>query len=58
MNRYTVNFICKDSNGGSVARSEEIVWIEVNEAIEMIKLKWLNWDVKIIWAGIRLTDDP
>ncbi|MGZ8224788.1 MAG: hypothetical protein ACXW0H_07450 [Methylobacter sp.] len=57
MNRYTVNFICTDSNGVNVTRSEEISWIEINEAIEMVKLKWLSWDIKILWAGIRLTDN-
>jgi len=56
MNRYTVNFICKDKDGRNVIRSEEFFWNGVDEVIEMVKLKWGDWDVEIIWAGIRLTD--
>lgn len=56
MNRVTVNFICSDKNGRDVVRSEEVVWIGVDEVVEIVKKKWANWDVKILWAGIRLTD--
>lgn len=56
MNRYTVNFICRDKNGHDVIRSEEFFWSRVDEVIEMVKLEWAGWDVEILWAGIRLND--
>jgi len=56
MNRYTVNFSCVYKDGRNLVRSEEIVWIGLDEAVEMVKRKWGRWNVKILWAGIRLTD--
>ncbi len=57
MNKYTVNFRCKNKNGQNVVRSEEFFWIGINEVIEIIKLEWIGWDIEIIWAGIRPTND-
>jgi hypothetical protein len=37
MNRYTVNFICKDNEGHNIVRSEELVREEVDEAIELVR---------------------
>lgn len=56
MNRYTVNFICKNNDGANVVRSEEFFLNGVEEVIDMVKRKWVKWDVTILWAGIRLTD--
>lgn len=56
MNRYTVNFICKDKDDRNAVRSEEFFWNRVDEVVEMVKLKWISWDIEIIWAGIRRTD--
>jgi hypothetical protein len=57
MNRYTVNFICKDNKGHNIVRSEELVREEVDEAIELVRKEWPSWDVDILWAGIRPTDN-
>ncbi len=56
MNRYTVNFICKDKQGHNVVRSEEMLKNGLEEVIEIIKRKWASWEIEIIWAGIRLND--
>lgn len=56
MNTYTVNFICKDHEGHNIVRSEEIDWVGVDEAVEIVKSEWCDCDVEIIWAGIRHTD--
>lgn len=57
MNRYTVNFICRDKEGHNFVRSEEFDWVGVDEVVEIVKSEWSSWDVEIIWAGIRHTDD-
>jgi hypothetical protein len=57
MNRYTVNFICKDKEGHNIVRSEELVREEVDEAIELVKKEWPSWDIEILSAGIRPTDN-
>ncbi len=56
MNKYTVNFICKDQKGHDVVRSEEIDWVGVDEAVEIVKTEWSGCDVEVIWAGIRHND--
>jgi len=57
MNRYTVNFVCTKKDEVNVVRSEEYFWSGIEEVIEMVKRKWALCDVKILWAGIRLTDN-
>ena len=61
MNRYTVNFICRDNEGHNVVRSEEFDWVGVrlegvDKVIEMVRRKWREWDIEILWAGVRHTD--
>lgn len=57
MNRYTVNFIYTDECGHNMVRSEEFLGNRLDEAVKTVKFKWASWYIKIIWAGIRLTDD-
>jgi len=28
----------------------------VDKVIEMVKRKWREWDIEILWAGVRHTD--
>ncbi len=56
MSKYTINYICTDKYGHSVVKSEEHLNNTINEAIEIVKSKWVNWQVKILWAGILKTD--
>jgi len=56
MNRFTINYICTDKYGHHVIRSEEYLKNTIDEAIKIVKSKWANWQVKVIWAGILKTD--
>lgn len=56
MSKYTINYTCTDKYGHIDFRSEEHLSNTINEAIDIVKSKMGNWQIKILWAGIMKKD--
>ena len=56
MSKYTINYTCTDKYGHIVVKSEEHLNNTIDEAIDIVKSKFVSCQVKILWAGILKTD--